>query len=388
MNKMKRMVILLSGTLLCICALVVGCSKEKKQSDGRAFHPVKEVDFDTSMGKGSSDFKLAMENPEDIQRYEIFKSMYENNLPSNVPYSEEAKIPKILHQIWVGPKTPPSLFFAFREKWLKLHPDWEYKLWTEASLAELNLELQDIIDDSPNYAEKSDIIRSELLERFGGVYIDVDMEPHKPLTELNHKYDFYAGMEYPHKIATTGNSVWAGISIIACKAHHPIMKRWKEYIRARWEMVNQTYSSPVERVINHTYFPYTFAVLDKYKEENLRNIFFPATYFYPLTAANASKQRAPIRNYREKLYALLETLHLKKKSRFSRRLPETIAVHYWGNSWIPTPSEQLKEVQQQVDILKRDFFALQKRMKGMELEQAEAKKVAPGVMQEPVALNS
>ena len=85
---------------------------------------------------------------------------------------------------------------------------------------------------------------------------------------------------------------------------HPIMKRWKELIRERWDMVNNTHSSPIERVINHTYFPFTFAFFDTYQEQNLTNIVLPTTYFYPLAPAQASKRRSSVRSIREKLYGL------------------------------------------------------------------------------------
>jgi len=43
---------------------------------------------------------------------------------------------------------------------------------------------------SPNWAEKSDIIRCDLLCRFGGVYLDDDMDIVHVLNELHEKYDF------------------------------------------------------------------------------------------------------------------------------------------------------------------------------------------------------
>jgi mannosyltransferase OCH1-like enzyme len=367
MSRLKHMMYILAA-LGCLICVVIGCAK-KQQSTTKTLTPIKEVDFDLSMGKGSSEWKHALANPDDVTRYNIFKSFYEKNLPSKVAWSETPKIPKIIHQIWLGPKNPPAHFFTFREKWQKLHPDWEFRLWTDADLDSLNLSLRDILDASPNFAERSDILRSEILERFGGVYVDVDIDPFQALTELHHKYDFYVGVEYPHKIATTNNMVWAGISIIATRPHHPIMKRWQEYIRARWDKVNETYASPVERVINHTYFPFTFAILDKINDDNLTNMFFPATYFYPLTAEHASKRRAPIRSFREKLYDFLEQVHVMKPRQFSRKYSETLAVHYWGNSWIPTPGEQLKDLQNQLDILKKDFYSLQQKMRHVEKQQ-------------------
>jgi len=367
MGKLHRTVFFSSIAVACLSLLFfIGCT-EKKDS-AAAFGAIEEVNFDISMGKETADCQLALANPSDIERYSALKKLYEAHLPSKVARSETPKIPKILHQIWLGPKTPPAHFVTFREKWKEMHPDWQYRLWTDADLDTLKLELRDLIEASPNYAEKSDILRCELLEQFGGVYLDVDMDPLHALDELHHKYDFYAGIENPHKIATTDNRIWAGISIMAAKPHHPILAKWKQEIRAGWDRVNVAYTSPVERVINHTYFPFSVAVFAKLQEGT--NIFFPATYFYPLTASEASKRRSSVRSVREKMYDFLEKIHLMKRRAFSHVYPETIAVHYWTGTWQGSSQEQLKmqlaELKQQMDFLKKDFFTLQERLKQME----------------------
>ncbi|MDB6081197.1 MAG: hypothetical protein JWO53_469 [Chlamydiia bacterium] len=372
--------------VFAVSTFFTSCSNQETKN--KPFGAIQEVDFDYSMGKGTEEYQIALTNSDDLSRYNTFKKVYEENLPSKVLLSQSPKIPKIIHQIWLGPKTPPSYFASFQAKWRKMHPDWEYHLWTDDDLDELNLELRDLIEASPNYAEKSDILRCELLERFGGVYLDADMDPSHSLDELHLKYDFYAGVEQPHKIATTNNYVWVGISIMASKPNHPIMKRWKEYIRARWEMVDATYSSAIERVINHTYFPFSFAVLEKIKEDNLTNMLFPATYFYPYSAANAAKRRSEIRGIREKFYEFLEKINLKKARAFSRIYPETLAVHYWGNTWISTSKEQIMDLQQQLDFLKKDFITLQHRLRQVEKTTVAAEKTKSTKRDEKITLKA
>lgn len=355
------------GLLVCALFFAAGCSGKKKKELPGAFLPITQVNFDDSMGKGSTEFQIMQSNPEDASRYVILKGLYEKVPLCQPPDTQApAKIPKILHQIWVGPKSPPPYFIIFQEKWKALHPDWEYHLWTDSELEDLNLDLKDLIEQSPNYAEKSDIIRSELLERFGGVYLDVDMDPLHSLEDLNQKYDFYCGIENPHKIATTNSRLWLGISIIAAAPHHPVITRWKELIRSRWDEVNKTYSSPIERVINHTYFPFSMAFFEKYQEGNLTNIALPTTYFYPFAPDFASKRRSSVRAFREKLYDFLEDLNLKRPRKFSRIRPETLAVHYWGNSWLPSQPEQLKDLQHQLDLLRKETFRLQSRLRQLE----------------------
>lgn len=366
MNLCRKAPFILHALLLVVFFCGCGSNEDRGATTTDYNQPIMEVNFDDSLGKSADNFRYVMTHDEDRRRYKVLKGLYEKNLPSKVSPSEECKIPKIIHQIWVGPKIPPAFFFAFQEKWKALHPDWEYHLWTENELAALNLDLKDLIDSSPNYGEKSDIIRAELLDRFGGVYLDVDMDPRHSLEELHRKYDFYAGIEDPHKIATTNCRLWLGISIMAACPHHPVIARWKELIRSRWDEVNRTYSGEIDRVLNHTYLPFSLAFFEKYDTGNFRNMTFPTTYFYPLSEAYATKRRAKFRSIREKCYDILENLKLRRPRPYSRVYPETLAVHYWRGSWQPTWGDQMKDMHYHVDFLKRELYRLQRKVRIME----------------------
>ncbi len=370
---MKKNIQFTTCLLLCFTAallLFTSCG-DKKTEANKCFSPILEVPFDESMGKSESEFRFIFTNADDAARYTKFKALYEKNLPSKVASSTNPRIPKIIHQIWLGPNLPPSYFFDFQQKLKSLHPDWEYHLWSEPELEELKLDNWDLVEKSQNWAEKSDIIRCDLLDRFGGVYLDCDMDPYHSLLELHDKYDFYVGLEHPHKIATTNNRVWIGISIMASKPGHPIMKNWKKRIRAGWDEVDLRYSSPVERVINHTYFPFTHAVLQEVDQPGNIDLILPATYFYPIAPSFAAKRRSGLRAIREKFYDIMENLSLRRPRAFSRTYPETIAVHYWGNSWLPDQGAQLKETQRLVDGARKDLYKLQQRLRAIERQIAQ-----------------
>src|SRR5688500_13370068 len=66
--------------------------------------------------------------------------------------------------------------------WKQLHPEWEHVTWTMSNLPPLvNWGL---FDQSENTGHRSDVLRLELMQRFGGVYADLDMVPLKPLDPL------------------------------------------------------------------------------------------------------------------------------------------------------------------------------------------------------------
>lgn len=86
-------------------------------------------------------------------------------------------IPKIFHQIWINPNSPelPDEYRAYRDGWLALHPDWDYKLWNLDNL-DFTPKRMDLIKSAANYAQMSDVLRYEILLRYGGVYLDTDFE--------------------------------------------------------------------------------------------------------------------------------------------------------------------------------------------------------------------
>ena len=91
-------------------------------------------------------------------------------------------IPKRLHIVWVGPRPFPHQ--PYLDAWRSLHKDWTVSYWTEDDLISERLECQPIVDQIGHQAGKVNLIRLELLARYGGVYVDADTEPLKSLDTL------------------------------------------------------------------------------------------------------------------------------------------------------------------------------------------------------------
>lgn len=84
------------------------------------------------------------------------------------------RIPKIIHQIWIGPNKPPEKWINTIKDFVKQNPGWKYILWDDESIAELGLINSNEYDNEKSYNGKSDVIRYEVLFRYGGIYIDAD----------------------------------------------------------------------------------------------------------------------------------------------------------------------------------------------------------------------
>ena len=95
--------------------------------------------------------------------------------------------------VWLGPDPLPAEFEPFLESWRRHHPDWELKLWGEDNLP-ADLRRAEVYDTERQPVERADILRLELIWRFGGVYVDTDFECYRPIDELIEGADFFTGL--------------------------------------------------------------------------------------------------------------------------------------------------------------------------------------------------
>lgn len=114
-------------------------------------------------------------------------------------------IPKILHQVWLGPDPIPSPFFRFREQWRSVHPEWQYKLWTDRDVSDL--QCQPLLSRVAAASSRSNIVRLEALYQFGGTYSDLDVEWLRNSDALL-EYPGFAALEAPDRY---GNAVFGAV---------------------------------------------------------------------------------------------------------------------------------------------------------------------------------
>lgn len=297
------------------------------------------VDFDVSMGKGGlcyaqclksyGMYSLAVQPV--IELLNLFRNLYEKNNLFRVAVKKKEKIPKIVHHIWLGGELPAS-YRRLRQTWIDIHPDWVFVLWTDNSVNYkegtkvlqgeqefkdylekgvspgdelvvdvhgINLHNQLFFDQSTNYGERSDLLRYELIYRYGGVYLDTDMECLKRLDVFNHSYDFYIGIQ-PLDVRVLA----LGIGIFGSVPGHPILKHCIDTIRdyrhldAIWMR-----TGPVHLTRSF------FAVAPLCEGIN---IVFPSTYFYPVGITHKNLRR-------EQMDKMIKQ--------------ESFSLHLWGASW-------------------------------------------------------
>lgn len=259
------------------------------------------LDFDSAMGKDHwlyGHYWQTIESPQDIERINLLKDHFYQAL-QKCTYTNSPRIPKIIHQIWLGSQLPKK-FVAYTQTWQDHHPDWEYILWDDKAIDALKLENQELYDKAINYGERSDIARYEILWRYGGLYVDTDFECLQPFDHLHHTYDFYTGIELPGMALFLGQSVILPNGLIASKPHHPIMR---SCIKA---LQKNSHHNDITKRTGPLLFTQMF-----FETYGPRDIALPALYLYPLD--KKTKERTTIKKI---------------------ITPHTMAIHHWAGSWI------------------------------------------------------
>ncbi|KAF2659074.1 glycosyltransferase family 32 protein [Lophiostoma macrostomum CBS 122681] len=98
--------------------------------------------------------------------------------PNSPAISERPQvIPKIIHQTYIN-ESVPEHWKGPQQSCLDLHPDYEYKLWTDKKSREFIAAeypwFLETFDGYPYPIQRADAIRYFVLHHFGGIYIDLD----------------------------------------------------------------------------------------------------------------------------------------------------------------------------------------------------------------------
>lgn len=218
-------------------------------------------------------------------------------------------IPKIIHQIWIGPNPIPKQYALWSATWREMNAEWKYMLWTDDTLKARKFRWRSVINKSlfemaPNYGEKSDILRLELLYQFGGVYVDMDFECIQSLNVLDGQCT--DSMSLVLGLSNTG-LLEVNNAVIGCTPkHEALVDIWTSIQLICHEdeqgMSTMVRTGPIQMT------RCLIRIHRKYKDI----LIFPIQCFYPLP-----------NNMR----------YLTVADRFRYYDDATLAVHHWGVSW-------------------------------------------------------
>jgi len=305
--------------------------------------PWRYIDFDVSMRTHAYEQSVAVTRQ--ITEYggseflDCVRSLYKKNNLSVIAPHDTVTIPKDMHQIWLGGKLP-DVFLPLIESWKENHKSrgWRHFLWVDDSasyqygdvvitkeaelkrilelpasetpasivvdVCAITLDNQELYDQVDNYGVKSDLLKWEIIYRYGGVYIDTDFECLRPLDILHYTYDFYTGMQPLDTLL-----VQLGAALFAGHPKHPILKHCIATIKDDWHYNGAPKKSgPVH---------FSKSFLATAGKDNSKDIALPAHYLYPLGCRDKISEERREGEYR---------MWVNNGS---------YAVHHWAKSWMP-----------------------------------------------------
>ncbi len=202
-------------------------------------------------------------------------------------------IPRCFHWVWLGSEPLPQQHRDWMAGWERMHPDWDRRVWTDANRPPLHNEHSFLQAAVP--AQRADILRYELVHRFGGVYLDTDMECLSPLDGLLEGLEAFAGEEEPGEL---------GNSILGSAPGRP----WLQ------DVIEQIPTS----IRAHDTIPRATGpgLLTAVTRNHAEVAIFPPEIFYPYRA--------------------------HEPSHAGRSFPSAHAVHRWHGSWV-APGDKFQE---------------------------------------------
>ncbi|RZI45187.1 glycosyltransferase family 32 protein [Candidatus Finniella inopinata] len=204
---------------------------------------------------------LPQEGIDTDKAYYLFDKLYRENHPDiachydNLMAKGQPSIPLITHSIWLtnldAPVDLTDEFVSWFKKSCSMHlasAGWKHYLWVQdqnklpkavRELAKEGIEIKEVYatlaDEKDFYGLKpivdneisqskfgraADILRCVILNKFGGIYRDIDYLMTRPFTGLALAYDFFAGIEPPYSCPCN--------ALIGCRPGHPVMEKMLE----------------------------------------------------------------------------------------------------------------------------------------------------------------
>ena len=208
-------------------------------------------------------------------------------------------LPKIIHYCWFGRGEKPVLAQKCIDSWRKFCPDFEIREWNEDNCDYLAMPFMMEAYAAKKYAFVSDVMRLIVLEQYGGVYFDTDVELVRDLAPLLYDEGFI-GFENDQYV-NSGQG-------IAAMPHHPV-------VQAMIEEYRKLHFANADGTINEVGCPHLntdvmerCGLVRNGKEQRVAGIHvYPAEFFNPLDSVTGKLTKTE----------------------------NTYSIHWYSMSWLP-----------------------------------------------------
>ncbi|MRI31604.1 mannosyltransferase [Endozoicomonas sp. OPT23] len=166
------------------------------------------------------------------------------------------KIPKIVHFCWFGPADYSLTIKRCISSWKHHLSDYEIRFWNEDSFDIKNHPFVSAAYQAGMFAFVSDYVRMYALNKYGGIYLDTDVEVYKDFIPLL-SFDFFIGLEDKGRFGT---------SAIGCHKEHWLTEKMLNLYD------NLTFDSSDAKSFVNVNFVSQFLLEHNFSEENQKEI--------------------------------------------------------------------------------------------------------------------
>ena len=208
-------------------------------------------------------------------------------------------IPRIIHYCWFGRGEKPELAKKCIASWKKFCPDFEICEWNEDNCDYLAIPFMAEAYAAKKYAFVSDVMRLVVLEQYGGVYFDTDVEVLRDISPLLIDEGFL-GFEN-EQFVNSGQ-------VMAAVPHQPV-------VQAMIEEYKKLHFTNADGSLNAVGCPHLntdvmerFGLVRNGREQMVAGIpVYPADYFNPLDSVTGKLTKTE----------------------------NTYSIHWYSMSWLP-----------------------------------------------------
>ena len=180
---------------------------------------------------------------------------------------------KILHYVWLGHGPKGEKFEQCLNSWKKFCPDYEIKEWNEDNFDFSDCEFAVQAYDAKKYAFVSDYIRIRVLQQYGGIYLDTDVEIVKNIDEIT-EHNTVIGFE---------NGGYLESNFIASEKNQLWQQKMIDFYHSNNFLNGKKQNSLPNTLLLTTVFKKHYGLKLKNKYQNLKDdvIVYPSSYFSP-----------------------------------------------------------------------------------------------------------
>lgn len=218
-------------------------------------------------------------------------------------------IPKKIHYCWFGGKPLPKLAKKCISSWKKILPDYEIIEWNEQNF---DINCCDYVKEAyqtKKYAFVSDYVRLYVLVKYGGVYMDTDVEVIKSIDKFL-EYKAFSGFETINQIPT---------GIMSCEKNFELFVEFLKYYDNLHFIEQNGNLKLISNVIMMTRICKKYGLILNDKQQIIKDfMLFPSEYFCPKRKKEKWKEHVVTEN--------------------------TYTIHHFAGSWLPFYTRMYKKI--------------------------------------------